>query len=453
MAELSKSSNLSCSQDVPAQEAVRARNLAFWRTLASSYGLRIITVATNLVSVPLAARHLGAERYGLWLTMGSFISVLTLCEFGLGNNLTTLIAQARGRGDSEACSRHVSATFWLVLALALAMFAAFALVHPLIDWPSIFNVSDAVTVTEAPPAALLIGLIAATQLVAGLCNRIYAGLQQGYRSSMWQALSILAGLLALIVASNAKGGLVSLSVALGLVPAVVQLIGLAWALRFAAYGRLLGPRCLNRNDFRTVLEGSMLMFLVNLQAFFWLSKDNILIAHALELAEVGRYNTAWRIYMALFGVLAGAVGASLWPAYTDAFTRGDREWIRGAIHRSLVTGTTIMILFSILFVTIGEWFLTWYVGAPLAASRSTLASLGVYFICLTAVNLIGTPLMGIGRIGTIAWGGLAGGLAALPLGWLALDRWGISGLIGINIVCCVTSQLIPLMLVLRRAVL
>lgn len=436
--------------DLPAGDAVSARNRAFWKTLASSYGLRVVTITTNLVSVPLCARHLGTERYGLWLAMGSFISVLGLCEFGLGNNLTTLIAQARGRGDVEACARHVSATVWAVVVAAGAMFAIFAMVHPHLDWSAIFNVSGPVAVVEAPRAAFLIGVIGATQLITGLCGRIYAGLQQGYRGALWQALSAVAGLIALIITSFAEGGLVALAVALGLVPALVQLAGLVWVLRAAEYGRFRRPAMLAWADYRTVVGGGALMFVVNLQAIFWLTKDNLLIAHALNLDEVGRYNTAWRIYTAVFGLLAGSVGASLWPAYADAFSRGDRAWIRSAICRSLVVNVAGMVVFSVLFLTMGEQLLTWYVGAPLVSSREILAWLGGYFTCLTAVNLLSFPLMATDRVGVIAWGGLAGGLISVPLGLEAVRRFGIAGLIAVNFICVLFCILFPLVRSIRR---
>jgi O-antigen/teichoic acid export membrane protein len=435
----------------PANDATGVRNQAFWRTMAGAYGLKVVTVGSNLVSVPLAAGYLGTERYGLWVTIGSFIGVLGLCEFGLGNNLTTLLAQARGKGDAEACSRYVSATFWAVLASAIALLAVFSLVQPWLDWPAIFNVKGPVATAEAPRAAFLIGVIAATQLVAALCGRIYSGLQQGYFGSMWQAGSVAAGLLALIVASRLHGGLVMLVIAMGLVPVLLQLVGLAWVLRVAECGRLLGPGRLIRADFSAVVGGGALMFLVNLQAIFWMSKDNVLIAHGLNLDEVGRYNTAWRVYTAAFGLLVGAVGGSLWPAYADAHARADVEWIRKTLRRTLRFGIAAMVGFGAVFVIAGPVFLEWYVGASLSADRSLLVWMGVYFTVLAVVNLLSYPLIALGSPHVVAFGGLIGGLLSVPLGFAVLERFGAAwSLLAVNVACVVGFILAPLWWANRR---
>lgn len=435
---------------VPAQDATGVRNQAFWRTLVSIYGLKAVTITANLISVPLAAGHLGPERYGLWLAMGSFIGLLGLFEFGLGNNLTTQLAQARGREDMAACARHLSATLWSVLAAALGLLAMFLLVLPWLDWAAIFNVTGQVAAAEAPHAAFLIGLIAATQLVAGLCGRIYAGLQQGYLGSLWQAGSTAAGLIALIVASHLKGGLVALMIAMGLVPAMVQLIGLAWVLRTAEYGQLLPPARLLRADLRAVIGGSALMFVVNLQSMFWLSKDNLLIAHAVSLDEVGRYNTAWRIFMAFFGVSVGAIVSALWPGFADAFCRNHLNWVREKILSGLVAGAGLMLVFGLCSVAFGHEFLKWYVGAELAAAPSLLAALSLWFVVLALVNILGSAFMGNGNVGVIAIGGTVGGLVSVPFSLWAMASFGIVGLPLSNVVLLLAFQLLPLALQARR---
>lgn len=186
------------------------------------------------------------------------------------------------------------------------------------------------------------------------------------------------------------------------------------------------------------------MSIVNLQAVFWLSKDSLMIAHALGLDVVGSYNTAFRILQSVFLLVVGSLGASLWPAYADAFARGDDGWIRRNLRRSLIGATGTMFGFAICFVPFGEQLLTWYAGRGMALPTSELAWMGVYFVTLTVVNVLSFPLMGIGKLGIIAWGGLIGGALSLPIGVLALHRYGISGLIITNLTCVVFAILAPL---------
>ncbi len=424
--------------------AEQTRNRAVAWSMLSIYAVKLVTVAVSLISVPLAAGYLGLERYGLWISMSSFVSLLLLSDFGLGNNLTTMLAQSLGRGDREAASRQVSATFWAVLAGALLLFGLFSLLHPLVGWARVFNATGAVAMAEAPRGAFLLGLVAAAQLLGTLCQRLYAGLQRNYVGNLWMGVGSVTGLLALLAVTRLHGGLSMLVFALGVVPALVQLAGLAWILRTGDYGRLLPPGSLRWADCRHVMGGGALMFVVNLQAVFWLSKDSLMIAHVLSLEQVGGYNTAFRIYQSVFALLVGSLGVSLWPAYADAHARGDREWIRRTLRRSLFFGVGSMLAFSLFFVPAGHTLLTWYVGPALALLWPQLALLAFYFVILAAVNMLSFPLMGIGRISVIAWGGLAGGILTIPLAAIGMRHFGLTGLIATNLLCNIATQMTPL---------
>jgi len=429
---------------------IRKKNVAhpgecglIWSIL-SVYAVKIVTIAVNLFSVPLAAAHLGIESYGLWVVMSSIISLFILFDFGLANNLTTMLAQSLAIGDREASSRQVSATLWAVLAGSLLFLTLFLALHSFVDWSEIFNTTSAKSAKEATDCSLLIGVIAATQLVGNICQRLYAGLQQSHIGNFWQGIGAFGGFLALLGSIKMKGQLASLTFSIGVVPGLVQLLGLFCVLVFGDYGKLLSPRKLRLADYRSLAHGGLLMFIVNLQAIFWLSKDSMVITQKLGLHMVGGYNTAFRIYQSVFALIIGSLGSSLWPAYANAYARGDRLWIQQTLRRSLVFGVGSMVIFGLVFLTVGRIMITWYVGPALAISQTQLALLAVYFIILSFVNLLGALFMGYGKTGIIAFGGLFGGCVTLPIAWFALGEFGLNGLILTNIFCSIVFQLLPL---------
>src|SRR5687768_8312192 len=58
---------------------------------------KVVRVLTIFASVPLAIGYLGAERYGLWLTISSVAAFLTFADLGLGNGLLNAVSEAEGR--------------------------------------------------------------------------------------------------------------------------------------------------------------------------------------------------------------------------------------------------------------------------------------------------------------------------------------------------------------------
>ena len=59
-------------------------------TAGSSFGSKAVTMLIGLISVPFTVHYLGAERYGLWMTISSTIAFLTFADLGFRNGLSVL---------------------------------------------------------------------------------------------------------------------------------------------------------------------------------------------------------------------------------------------------------------------------------------------------------------------------------------------------------------------------
>lgn len=109
----------------------RHRRIAL--TSASGVGSRAIASVTLLVSLPLTVRYLGEERYGLWMTIGSLVSVLGITDLGLGYGLIARVAEADGRQDREHAAGAVATAFLLLSAVAVGILLVAGVAYPWID--------------------------------------------------------------------------------------------------------------------------------------------------------------------------------------------------------------------------------------------------------------------------------------------------------------------------------
>src|SRR5689334_22756939 len=82
-------------------------------TLAS-VAAKIISVGTALISVPLALNYLGAERYGMWMTMSSLVAMLSFADFGIGNGVVNAVANAHGRDQIVEIRNYISSGFFVL---------------------------------------------------------------------------------------------------------------------------------------------------------------------------------------------------------------------------------------------------------------------------------------------------------------------------------------------------
>src|SRR6476659_2451031 len=78
-----------------AQERYRR---ATWGYVAT-VGARGVSFFAAIVSVPIALPYLGADRFGLWMTITSLGALLSFVGLGVGLSVMNSIAHKDGRGD------------------------------------------------------------------------------------------------------------------------------------------------------------------------------------------------------------------------------------------------------------------------------------------------------------------------------------------------------------------
>ena len=77
---------------------------------------------------------------------------------------------------------------------------------------------------------------------------------------------------------------------------------------------------------RTAASGSG-FFLIQIAGAVVFSSDNLVVSHYLGAAQVTPYSVTWRL-VGLTAMLQSLVFPALWPAYAEAYARGDYAWMR-----------------------------------------------------------------------------------------------------------------------------
>ena len=94
--------------------------LALWSVIAN-VGSKGIAMAVMVLSVSMTLPYLGAERFGVWMTIASLVGMLVFLDLGVGNALiNTVVAAAAKAQAAEAARKKESfpSTFPVGLRLA-----------------------------------------------------------------------------------------------------------------------------------------------------------------------------------------------------------------------------------------------------------------------------------------------------------------------------------------------
>lgn len=426
----------------PSQERSRERvRRAGLSGLAAvgAYGVGVLVV---VVTVPITLPYLGTERYGLWMTLTSFIVLLNLVDFGIGNSLVNSVAEADGRDDLDAAKRHVSTAFFLLVALAAVLAVVFVLVYPLIHWDAVFNVSSSQAADEAGPAAAVLAGVLFLGLPLNIVQRAQSGQQQGFRSSVWNAGGSLLGLAGICIAVALNAGLPWLAGVYAAGPLLATAVNnLYW------FGRIrpqLRPQLasVSRSAARALVRLGFSLFVLNLAWGVTNLTDNIVIAQVLGADSVAGYAVAWKLFT-LISVPAGLVLLPLWPAYAEAATRGDMDWVRLTFRRSMRLVAAVVIPASALFVLLGREVIQVWTGSAVHPSFALMCALGVWTVIYglsmaASVMLTGLRAM---RLQVTTWGLAA--LVNVPLSVVLASALGVEGAILGSLAAVVAFVTVP----------
>jgi O-antigen/teichoic acid export membrane protein len=329
----------------------------------AAFGARGISLFTSLISVPLTYRYLGAERYGIWMVLVSFITAMSVADLGIGNGVMNAISEANGRDDRELMREYASNGFFLMLGIGILLGVAGAVAYPNIPWMRVFNVKSPAAAAEGATAFLVLYAGFVLNIPLNVVNRIQAGLQRYYWSQTLIACGNALSLVGLIVVIELRGSLAWLVFAstFGMIAAT---IANGFILFRSTPWLLPSWSAFRTSTAKRIFNLGILFFVLQCTVALGFTSDNIVITQVMGAAAVAVYSVPQK----LFGFSSQLINLGMlpiWPAYSEAIARGDFQWVRRAFRHSLAVTLAISCILCPLLAVTGPWIIRMAVGRTL----------------------------------------------------------------------------------------
>jgi len=362
-------------------------------TTLTSVVARGVSVVTLLFTVRLTVHYLGTERYGLWMTITSVVSMLTFADLGVGNGLLNAIAGAHGRDDVESARKYVSSAFFILSGIAAVLLGSFVLVYPFVPWRRVFNVTSPLAAHEAGPAVFVFTACFLLNMPLDVVQRVQRGRQEGFATNLWTAAGSLAGLGALVLAMRLHGGLAVLLLALS-AGQLVSVLG-NWIQVFGWRHPELFPKLAfwDRASAREIAHTGMIFLTLQACSIFAVPIDNIIIAQIRGPGAVTQYSVPLRPFL-LVNSGVGVFLVPLWPAYSEALARGDVKWVKSTLRRSLAYGELIFAPVVLALAVLGKPIVHLWVGPQIQPTYALLFGMAVWIILTVPGSAFGMFLTG-----------------------------------------------------------
>lgn len=116
-----------------------SRNRILTTNILFSAILKIISLATSLLIVPITINYLNNEVYGVWMTITSIIFWINTFDIGLGNGMRNYLTKAISENDFTLGGKYISTTFIILTLIAIGI--GLLLLAPLLtlDFNKFFN--------------------------------------------------------------------------------------------------------------------------------------------------------------------------------------------------------------------------------------------------------------------------------------------------------------------------
>lgn len=417
-----------------------------YRGIASASLTAVFGRGTSLLvsaaTIPLTVRYLGAEGYGLWVTITSVTAMFFALDIGIATTLTNLISEAYACNDNERAADYFATAFWIIWGVVAILGCIGWILWPSIPWVSIFHVQDAHLERETSQAVAAAFIVFLLALPTSLAHRVLGGYQELHIANLFMAAGSLLSLAAVVAVVTFHG---SLAVLVGTYAGATVLANAACLVWVVMFGKPWMKPWLNRINLRLagqIFRSGVQFFVIQLAGLVVFSSDNLIISHFLNPASVTPYAVTWRL-AAYVTTVQTLLFPALWPAYSEAYASRHLHWIRstyGWVRRiTLVTvGVGCLVM-----LTAGREIIRIWAG-PAAVPEKPLIVLMCVWIVIFAFATNQSCLMGATfRVGKQAISSAIAASTNLLLSILWVRSLGTSGVL----LATVVSYLIFVVLV------
>lgn len=402
------------------------------------YRLAVVSMAANVLSrgismivmvltVSLTVRYLGAERFGVWMTIASFAGMLTFLDLGVGNALTNKVAQVAAQNNPGALRQTISGGLGFLFVLSCAIGALLYGLVSALPWDRLIKVQDTALDVEILNTVVVFSVLFGLNLFTNGIQRVFAGLQRSFETHLLSVAGSCLSLFALWFASRQEAGIPYLLAATLGIQSLANL-GLLFILAkrdlfavscIASHARAEGQHLLNVGGLFLILQvGTMVGW----------GADSLIISSTLGAAQVAVFSIVQRLFQFVTQPLS-ILNAPLWGAYADAHARGEKIFLRRTLRMSLIGTGVLCLAGATILLLAGARVADIWTGNTVSISVILLAAYGSWAVLDAVGNALGIFLNGCGIVKPQVFTVTAFVMFSIPAKLFSISEFGLEAMI------------------------
>ena len=372
------------------------RSSLLQKNILASFLIKGWSAVIVLLLVPVTLHCLGDYKNGIWLTISSLLLWIDNMDIGLGNGLRNKIAEYMAHNEVQRARQLVSSTFALLSCIIIPVILVLVVLVLTCDTYHVFNASPSI-VNDLDMVLIVTIILVCTTFVFKLIGNFYMGMQLPAVSNLLIAIGQTLALIGTyIVYWSGSHSLMYIAIVNTAAPLVVYLI--AFPYTFLYKYPHLRPSCqlIDFKEAKAVVNTGIQFFIMQISSVILFMTSNILISNLFTPALVTPYQITYR-YFSILLVAFTVICMPFWNATTDAYERGDIQWIRNATRklRMMIIG---IIVCMAMMVVLSPWVYSIWIGDSITIDIRMSIVMATYIFILIYSMRYSYFINGIGKL-------------------------------------------------------
>ncbi len=398
------------------------------KNVVGSFVVKGVSILISLILVPLTIGYVSSELYGIWLTLATIISWMSIFDLGFGNGLRNRLAECVALNDWEKARQYVSTGYVYFTLIFIPISFTLYFISGMINWSVLLNINHdfqglLVRVMQIVTIAFSVSMIFKIQ------NTVLAALQMTALSNAFEMLGQLVVLvMTYILTITTEPSLIYLAYIISGCPIIVYMFESLWL--YGVKYKKLRPsiKKADKSLIKNVLNLGVKFFIMQISVIVVYQTINIIISHVSGPESVTEYNVIYK-YLSIPLMAITIIIEPLWSAFTDAYTLKDFDWM-GRAYNKLIRIFVLGLLVIVILVIISPIVFNLWLGDKVQIHNSFIIVCSIYILILMWNSMHSALINGLGKIKLMLYCTIITIVIDIPLAYTFGMIWGGAGVIG-----------------------
>lgn len=383
------------------------------KNVAGSILIKGWSILISLILVPMTMGYLSPEIYGIWLTLSSVIMWLNFFDVGFTLGLKNKLAEALAEKDFNRGKILVSTTYIMMVAIFIPLGLILEILIPYVNWSRFLNVQPELNDQLIGVMRILIFCFS-MEMIFNTITAILAAYQRTAISSIFPVIgNTIAVVIIYILTKTVPPSLINLAQAISYLPLLVIMVSTFVLFNTTLKAVRPSVRYFDRHAIPHLFSLGAKFFLIQIQIVVLYQATNVLISNISSPEEVTAYNIAYK-YLSIGTMVFTILLGPLWPAYTDAYAKGDYTWMK-QIYKKMTKLVVLLAIAIIIMVLISPIAYKLWIKSDSIVPWLMTVSVGIYSIIHAWDSLQVYLINGIGAVKVQSYVTLIGLILHIPL--------------------------------------